>query len=128
MEKAVLFSLCSAVMILAVKKYHADYALLISVVAGTVLLGFCAGYLAPLIDVIRDYSSEFSFLSFPAQIILRAVSIAYIGRFASDICSDAGESSLASKIDALAKIMISSLSIPVMVSLFENLMEIAGGL
>ncbi len=127
MEKLVLFSLCSLVMILVVKKYHADYALLLSIIAGAGVMMFSMGYLSPVVSVISQYSSRVS-SSFRLDMILRAISVAYLAQFASDTCRDAGESSLAVKIESAAKIMIASMSIPVMITLFENLMSMAGGL
>lgn len=127
MEKLVLFSLTSLVMILIVKKYHKDYALLVSIAAGAGVMMFSAEYLLPVVSTVKNYASMLS-SSFRFDIIFRAIFIAYLSQFASDICRDSGESSLAVKIESAAKIMIASLSIPVMINLFENLMDMAGRL
>ena len=58
------------------------------------------------------------------DIVLKIIGIAYISQFASQICSDAGENSIASKIEFAGKVIIMVISAPVLMSLIEMIMNL----
>ena len=51
--------------------------------------------------------------------LLKAVGIGYISHFSSDICADAGENAIASKIELAGRICILAMTVPVVSSLVE---------
>lgn len=51
--------------------------------------------------------------------LLKAVGIGYISQFSSDICADAGENAIASKIELAGRICILAMTVPVVGSLVE---------
>ena len=53
--------------------------------------------------------------------LLKMLGVAYVAEFASSICKDAGQQSIASMVELFAKISIVVLSIPGMVFLVETL-------
>ena len=53
--------------------------------------------------------------------LLKMLGVAYIAEFASSICKDAGQQSIAGMVELFAKISIVALSIPGMVFLVETL-------
>ena len=52
-------------------------------------------------------------------VILKVTGIAYLIEFGKDICIDAGQNSIANKMEIAGKIIIASLSVPVITSVFE---------
>ncbi len=57
-------------------------------------------------------------------ILLKITGIAILTEFAVSICKDLGESSIANKVDLGGKMIIISVSIPIISSLLENVIEI----
>lgn len=55
--------------------------------------------------------------------LLKMLGVAYVAEFASSICKDAGQQSVASMVELFAKISIVVLSIPGLVFLVETLEE-----
>ncbi len=51
--------------------------------------------------------------------MLKVTGIAYLAQFGMQLCIDAGQSSIASKIELAGKIMIMIISAPVLISLFR---------
>lgn len=128
MEKVILFSVCSVLLVSVIKKYSPDYSILLSLAAGTGILLFSVNYAVPVLSLIKEYSEAADIAFYQTEILFKAIACAYISQFAAEICRDSGESAIASKIESAAKIIIGSMSLPVMISLFEYLREIAGGL
>ena len=57
-------------------------------------------------------------------ILLKITGIAIITEFAGSICTDAGEKAIASKIEIGSKVIIIAMSIPIISSLLELIIEI----
>ncbi|KKC29766.1 mutants block sporulation after engulfment [Caldanaerobacter subterraneus subsp. pacificus DSM 12653] len=55
---------------------------------------------------------------------LKIIGIAYITEFGSQLCQDANEKNLASKIEIAGKVMIIFLSIPIIIGLVEAILSI----
>lgn len=58
------------------------------------------------------------------DVVLKVIGISYISQFASQVCSDAGESAIASKIDFAGKIIIIVVSMPVLMGLIEMILKL----
>ena len=58
------------------------------------------------------------------ELLLKITGISILAEYAMSICRDSGESAIASKIDFGSKILIISLSIPVISSTLETLVKL----
>lgn len=56
--------------------------------------------------------------------MLKITGLAFLSEFAVSICKDSGESAIASKIEVGSKIIIISMSIPIISSLLELVLKI----
>ena len=57
-------------------------------------------------------------------LLLKITGIAFLTEFAVSICKDAGESAIATKIDMGGKVVIISMSIPILAGLLETVTQI----
>ena len=55
---------------------------------------------------------------------MKITGIAFITEFAVSICKDSGESAIASKIDLGGKVVIISMSIPIISTLLETIIKV----
>ena len=101
----VAFGLVATFIIVLLKQYKSEYAIYASVIAGATLLFF-------------GINKEFF------RILLKITGIAYLVEFASNMCKDAGESAISSKIELAGKLLIVTLSIPIISTLVETITEI----
>ena len=58
------------------------------------------------------------------MLLIKITGIAFLSEFAVSICKDSGESAIASKIELGTKIIIISMSIPIISSLFEIILSV----
>ena len=56
--------------------------------------------------------------------VLKILGIAYLASFCSEICRDAGENSLASKVEFSGKILILVLAIPILMAVLQSILKI----
>ena len=57
-------------------------------------------------------------------IVLKILAIAYLSTFCSEICKDAGATSIASKVEFAGKILILALAIPILMAVLNSILQI----
>ncbi len=80
--------------------------------------------ISEIITLIQDISSRTSINSGFLKILIKITGIAILTEFAVSICKDSGESAIASKVDIGGKVIIITMSIPIIKSLLETVLKI----
>ena len=96
----------------------------ISLIAGVLILFLVMDKLVGVINLIQSISNKASINSGFLELLLKITGIAFLAEFAVSICKDSGESAIASKIELGSKIIIISLSIPIISNLLEIILKI----
>ena len=107
-----------------IKQYKPEFALYITLLAGTIILLMLIGKIALIIDLISNLSNKAGINSSFIKILLKITGITIITEFAINICKDCGETAIASKIDLGGKVIIVSMSIPIITALLELVLQI----
>lgn len=122
--KIIGIGLLALVIIVILKQYKPEFAIYVSMIAGVLILVLAIQKLTGIINLLQSLANKTyinkSFLS----ILLKITGIAFITEFAVSICSDAGEKAIASKIEIGSKVIIIAMSIPIITSLLELVIEI----
>lgn len=122
--KIIGIGLLALIIIVILKQYKPEFAIYVSMIAGVLILVLAIQKLTGIINLLQSLANKTyinkSFLS----ILLKITGIAFITEFAVSICSDAGEKAIASKIEIGSKVIIIAMSIPIITSLLELVIEI----
>ena len=119
-----IIGLIATIFIVLIKKYNPEYQILISTATGAIILYLIYSYLGPILGSFQILWSRTNIDSKYFEIILKVIIIAYITEFGSQICEDAGEKSIGMKIQMAGKVMIIYLSVPIVLSLIDFIMEL----
>lgn len=114
----------AVIIIVILKQYRPEFAIYASIIAGVLILTLASDTLAGIIDMIQSISSKTNINSDFLVILIKITGIAVLTEFAVSICKDAGESAIASKVDVGGKILIISLSIPIINALIDTIVKI----
>lgn len=106
------------------KQQKPEFAVQVSIVTGIVILSFVLDELSYVVKVLEDLSRRADLDSIYFSTVLKVVGIAYIAEFGSQISRDAGEGSIASKIELGAKVIIMMMSIPILISILDLIIKI----
>lgn len=117
-------AVCAAVVAAMLRRYHQEYAALLGIAAGIVILLEILSSIAPALRQIRTLLASSGLSTDYAVILLKTLGICFLTQFAADSCRDAGENALACKMELAGKISIVILALP----LFEKIAETASGL
>lgn len=88
------------------------FSLLIIIAAGVSILIFVLGDIKYLLGEIQSIVSETGIDNRYYTIALKSLGICYLTQFTSEICRDFGQSSVASKIELVGKVLIVTLTLP----------------
>ena len=122
--KIIGIGITALIIIIILKQYKPEFAVYTSIVAGIAILLLSLSQMSGVINLLKDISSRASINGEFLGIILKITGIAILTEFAVSICQDSGESAIANKIDIGGKIMIITMSIPIISSLLETILKV----
>ena len=122
--KIIGIGLISLIIIILLKQYKPEFAIYASILAGILILVLVMDKLTGIINLINSIASKASINTKFIALLMKITGIAFLSEFAVSICKDSGESAIASKIELGSKIVIISMSIPIITSLLELIIKI----
>lgn len=114
----------AVIIIVILKQYRPEFAIYASIIAGVLILALASNTLSGIIDMIKNISNKTNINSEFLVILIKITGIAILTEFAVSICKDAGESAIASKVDVGGKIIIISMSIPIINALIDTVVKV----
>ena len=117
--KIIGIGICGTVLALTVTQYRPELAIAVPVLSAAAILLLCVPYLSSVLTMFQNIAEESGIDTAYVKIVIKIIGVAYICQFASDICKDAGESSIAGKIELGGKVVIITLSMPIIYGLLE---------
>ena len=106
------------------KKYSPEISLAAALVTGLVILMVIIQEIYPVIDVFKRMASVSGINNAYIEIVFKVVAISYIAEFGVQLCSDAGVSTVASKIELAGKVLIMAVSAPVFIEFLEKVISL----
>lgn len=122
--KIVGIGLVALVIVIILKQYRPEYTIYVSIIAGVLILTLTMSKISGIINLLKAISDKTYINKQFLGILLKITGIAIITEFAVSICTDAGEKAIASKIEIGSKVIIIAMSIPIISSLLELIVEI----
>ena len=122
--KIIGIGLIALIIIVIIKQYKPEFAIYVSLGAGILIFALIAAKMSGIIDILKSLASKTAINSDFLVLLIKITGIAILTEYAINICKDAGENAIASKIDLGGKVLIMSMSIPIMSSLLETIIKI----
>jgi len=82
------------------------------------------GKISAVIELLNSFARKINIDTIYISTLLKIVGIAYIAEFGAEVCKDAGESAIASKVELAGKVMIIVLAVPILTSLMDLIIRI----
>ncbi|MBZ4666432.1 stage III sporulation protein AD [Mahella sp.] len=111
--------LVAAILAITLRQQRPEMALIVSIAAGVVIFFMIAGKLSAAIQALNEVMRKAQLNNIYFTTVLKIIGIAYITEFGSQICKDAGEGSIASKIELAGKVLIMVLALPIVLAVFD---------
>lgn len=105
------------------KEYRKDFAIYSALIGGTIILFYAVNYIGNIVDFLNGLADS-GVNSTYIILLIKITGISILTEFAVSVCKDSGESSIANKVDLGGKIIVISLSIPVISATLTSLVSL----
>ncbi len=122
MAQIVVVGLVGTILTLMIKEQRPEISLLIAVTTGVLIFISLCGRLEMLLSLLEETAEKAGVSQGYFVIVLKVTGIAYLAQFGMQLCNDAGQTSIAGKIELAGKIMMMVVSAPVLLSLLDVVM------
>lgn len=117
-------AIISTILCLFIKKDRPEFANFIAITAGVIILLSVILKLNFIVEEINKLADRANIPSMYISLIIKLIGIAYIMEFAVSLCKDCGENNIASKLEFGGKIIIMSMSFPILLSIIDAIIGI----
>lgn len=126
MEIAQIIGLALIVTVLGtvIKQIRPEMAIQLTILAGIAIFLLVMDKIRLVVDLLQKLADQANISSYYLFIVLKIVGVAYLAEFGGQICRDAGENALATKVEIGAKVFVVILAIPIIVAIIESMMKL----
>lgn len=116
--------LITTFLVLAVKEQSPIFAFSLALFVGVAIFIFLATKIGEVIGILKNLAHLAKVNDLFLETILKIIGIAYIAEFGAQVTRDAGQDSIASKIELAGKILIMVMAIPIITVMIETIIQI----
>lgn len=116
--------LIALIIIIILKQYRPEFTIYVSIIAGVTILILIMDKVSAIINLLTSLSNKTVINNEFLVLLIKITGIAFLTEFSVSICKDSGETAIANKIDIGGKVLIISMSIPIIASLLETIIKI----
>ncbi|HOM03082.1 MAG TPA: stage III sporulation protein AD [Acetivibrio sp.] len=117
-------ALVATVIALLLKAHRPEMALQVSLVTGIIIFLVILGKITAVVDLLNSYAEKVNIDMVYINTLLKIVGIAYIAEFGAEVCRDAGEGAIASKVELAGKVIIVVMAVPIITSLLDLIISV----
>ncbi len=115
-------ALVVSIISVVLKQFRKEIALQMTILTGAIIFTLILDKIQIVIDLLQSLADQANISSYYLIIVLKIVGVAYLAEFGAEICRDAEEKALATKIEIAAKVGVLVLAIPIIVAILESIM------
>ena len=96
----------------------------IAITAGVIILLSVVMKLSFVVDGVQSLADKVNIPAMYVSLIIKLIGICYIIEFAVSLCNDCGEKNIASKLEFGGKIIIMTMSFPILLSIVDTIINL----
>jgi stage III sporulation protein AD len=116
--------LIATVLILVIKEQKPIFAFLLATFTGIVIFLFLINQVRVVIQTLELLAEKSNVNTIFLKTILKIIGIAYIAEFGAQIVRDAGQESIASKIELAGKMLILVMAVPIISVIIDTVLKL----
>lgn len=106
------------------RQLRPELSLLLVIAASVAIMIALLGKMATVIRLVEELARRANVGTMHMHTLLKIMGVAYVAEYGAQICKDAGENSLAAKVELAGKLTILTLAVPVVLVILETLLRI----
>ena len=122
--KIIAIGLITCLATIIVRPIRSDFAIIITIVGGLIILFMIINYLTDVFDTFKNIINISGLNSNLYKLLLKIIGVGYLIEFTAGICSDTGNQLLGDKVLLGGKIIIMVMALPIITSILNIIMEL----
>lgn len=114
----------AALLVMVIRGPRPEMASLIAMAAGALVFFLAVSRLQAVVAVMEQLVDKAGLAKDYLKVLLKVIGIAYVSEFAAQTCRDAGEDSLAAKVEMGGKVLVLAMASPIIVAMVELVLEV----
>ena len=111
-------------LILIIKQQRPEIAVQLSLALATIIFLMVLSKINVVLNLFRDMAAKANISSMYLNTILKIIGIAYVTEFGAQVCRDAGEGTVAGKIEFAGKVMVMVMAIPIIALVLDSIVRL----
>ena len=120
----VMLALAVVMASMLLRQLRPELSMILVIAASVAIMIGLLGKMATVIRLVEELAKRANVGTMHMNTLIKIMGVAYVAEYGAQICKDAGENSLASKVELAGKLTILSLSVPVVLVILETLLRI----
>ena len=117
-------AMVSTILCLVIKKDRPEMANFIAITAGVIILLSVIMKLSFVVDGVQSLADKVNIPAMYVSFIIKLLGICYMIEVAVSLCNDCGEKNIASKLEFGGKIIIMTMSFPILLSIVDTIINL----
>ena len=122
--KVLLLGIIISVLSLFLKEVKPEYSLLCLLVGSIIILVYILSYITEIFAFFQNVIDKTGISNDLFKIMLKIIGLSYLVQFSAGVCRDCGNNSIADKVILAGKLMIFVVSLPIISSLFNMILDL----
>ena len=120
------FGLLTVFLLAVIRPVRPELALLLAAAAGAVILLSLLPRIAQIVGLLEQLAAKGGVDAGYLGAVLKIIGVAYVAEFGAHVARDAGEGTLAAKVELAGKVIILVLAVPVILAVLDLLLRLLG--
>lgn len=125
MDIARVLAVCvmATVLIVMLRSERPEIAIWLSIVTAVIVFASMLGHISFLVRALTDLASRTKAGNVYFVTVLKVIGVAYLAGFGAEVCRDAGEGAIATRLEFAGKVIILVMALPVLVAVLETIVR-----
>lgn len=124
MVQVIGIGMTAVLLILVVRRSHPELAVQITIVVAGIVFFLVLDKLRMIIELFTEMAKRAGVGEMYLIILLKIIGISYLVEFGAQVCRDAGEGAIASKIELAGKVMILVMAVPIIAFALDTILRL----
>lgn len=124
--KIVGIGLLAGFLINLLRQQKPELAMQLSVATGAMIMILMLSRVMQVVDVLQSLSARAKIDQAHMGTVLKIIGIAYVADFGSQVLQDAGEKSVASRVEMAGKVLIMLMAVPILLAIMDTVLKLLG--
>lgn len=122
--KVIVLGVIISILTIFFKQIKPEYSLVFLIIGSLILIFYIINAITPIFSYFTEIVNKTGIDNDMFKTLLKIIGVGYLIEFSASICIDSGNTSIADKIVLAGKLLIFLLSMPIITSLFDMIMEL----